>query len=194
LKKKYAPLKVWAVEACQAAQTVPKGESPIHWPLLTTHQVDHFQQACAMLYWYSLRWFIETLFRVLKTQGFGLEDTQLEEGQALVKMTLLALWSALRVMTLLLSASSISVVDHPSHTLFSFQERACLEAILPRLEGQTAKLKNPYPVHSLRWAYWIMARLGGWKGYASQRPPGIITLSEGLKHFDLIFFGFDTKT
>ena len=55
LKKKYAPLKVWAVEACEAAQTVPEGQSPIHWRLLTTHRVDHFEQACSMLYWYSLR-------------------------------------------------------------------------------------------------------------------------------------------
>ena len=194
LKKKYPPLKVWAVEACEAGQTVAEGESPIHWRLLTTHRVDHFEQACSILYWYCLRWYIETLFRVLKTQGFGVEATQLQEGQALVKMTLLALWAALQVMSLLLAASSISMVDQPSDTLFSPQERACLEAILPRLEGQTAKLKNPYPPHSLRWAYWIIARLGGWKGYASQRPPGIITLSEGLKHFQLISFGFDAKT
>jgi hypothetical protein len=34
----------------------------------------------------------------------------------------------------------------------------------------------------------------GWKGYASQCLPGIITRSEGLKHFELIFLGFETKT
>lgn len=87
----------------------------------------------------------------------------------------------------------IRELDQPCHKLFSPQERACLEAILPRLEGQTAKLRNPYPAHSLRWVYWMIARLGGWKGYASQRTPGLITLSEGLKHFELIFFGFETK-
>ena len=89
LKKGYAPLKVWAVEACQAAGPVPAGESPIQWRLLTTHTVTDFEQACPILYWYCLPWYIETLFRVLKTQGFGIEATQLEDGQALVKMTLL---------------------------------------------------------------------------------------------------------
>jgi hypothetical protein len=194
LKKRYGPLKVWAVEAQEAAHTVPEGEAPIHWRLLTTHSVAHFEQACQMLYWYSLRWYIETLFRVLKTQGFGVEATQLEDGQALIKMTLFALWAALRVMALLLAAKSISPQNQPIDDLFSPQETACLAAILPKLEGQTAKLKNPYPTATLRWAYWIMARLGGWKGYASQRPPGIITLSEGLKQFELIYFGFSTKT
>jgi hypothetical protein len=104
LKKKYPPLKVWAVEACETVPTLPEGESPILWPLLTTHRVDHFEQACLILYWYCLRWYIETLFRVLKTQGLGVEATQLEDGQALVKMTWLALWAGLPVMSLLLAA------------------------------------------------------------------------------------------
>jgi hypothetical protein len=194
LKKRYASRKVWAVEAQEAAHTLPEGEAPIHWRLVTTHPVAHFEAACQMLYWYSLRWYIETLFRVLKTQGFGVEATQLEDGQALIKMTLFALWAALRVMALLLAAKSISPENQPIQDLFSPQQTACLEAILPKLEGQTAKLKNPYPAATLRWAYWIMARLGGWKGYASQRPPGIITLSEGLKQFELIYFGFSAKT
>jgi hypothetical protein len=61
---------------------------------------------------------IETLFRVLNTQGLGVEARQVEQGQALVKMTLLALWSGLRVMTLLLSASSVTAVDqHQRHTV-----------------------------------------------------------------------------
>ena len=66
-------------------------------------------------------------------------------------------------MTWLLAAKSISRVDQPSNTLFSPQQRACPEAILPQLEGQTTKLKNPYPADSLRWAYSMMARLGDGK-------------------------------
>jgi hypothetical protein len=37
---------------------------------------------------------------------------------------------------------------------------------------------------------WTIARLGGWKGYKSQRPPGLTTLQEGLDKFYSIFNGW----
>ena len=52
-----------------------------------------------------------------------------------------------------------------------------------KLEGNTQKQKNPYKKSSLRYATWIIARLGGWKGYASERKPGITTLWVGLEKF-----------
>jgi len=39
---------------------------------------------------------------------------------------------------------------------------------------------------SLSWAAWVIARLGGWSGYASQRPPVPSTMSRGLKKFKTI--------
>jgi len=39
-----------------------------------------------------------------------------------------------------------------------------LEALQVRLEGKTAKQKNPHPGHSIAWLAWIIARLGGWTG------------------------------
>jgi hypothetical protein len=42
----------------------------------------------------------------------------------------------------------------------------------------------------LAWATWIIARLGGWSGYKSQKPPGITTLSRGLEQFESTFFGW----
>ena len=44
---------------------------------------------------------------------------------------------------------------------FKPEEIETLEAVNPRLEGKTAKQKNPHPQHSLAWAAWIVARLGG---------------------------------
>ncbi len=35
-------------------------------------------------------------------------------------------------------------------------------------------------------ASWMIARLGGWKGYASERKPGPITMHYGLIRFALI--------
>jgi hypothetical protein len=65
-----------------------------------------------------------------------------------------------------------------------------MEDILPRFEGKTEKLKNPYPKDNLSWPTWIIARLGGWKGYSSQRPPGVITLHDGWLRFHNIYEGW----
>ena len=40
------------------------------------------------------------------------------------------------------------------------------------------------------WASWIIARLGGWSGYATGRPAGPITIGHGLKRFAAILHGF----
>ena len=51
------------------------------------------------------------------------------------------------------------------------------------MEGKTEKQKNQLPRNQLSWAAWVIARLGGWKGYQSQPPPGPITMKRGLDKF-----------
>jgi IS4 transposase len=84
-------IKVVAIEAKESPSSVPDGQQPVHWRILTTHQINDFSDACQIVYWYSLRWHIETLFRLLKTQGFDIENIELENGEAIIKMTLFAL-------------------------------------------------------------------------------------------------------
>ena len=62
--------------------------------------------------------------------------------------------------------------------------------MLPKLEGKTEKQKNPHPVAQLSWASWIIARIGGWKGYKSESPPGPITMLRGLKRFQSLLEGY----
>ena len=66
----------------------------------------------------------------------------------------------------------------------------CLSVIETSLQGRTKNLQNPYPPASLPWATWLIARLGGWSGYSSQRPPGMPTLVQGLRQFESIFLGW----
>ena len=65
-----------------------------------------------------------------------------------------------------------------------------LSALAHKLEGKTQKQKNPFRPESLAWASWVIARLGGWTGYASERPPGPITMHNGLTQFAAIAQGF----
>ncbi|MDO8439801.1 MAG: hypothetical protein Q7S97_01090 [Polaromonas sp.] len=43
---------------------------------------------------------------------------------------------------------------------------------------------------SLGQASWIIARLGGWKGYACEAKPGPITMLRGLQRFEAICHGW----
>jgi hypothetical protein len=47
---------------------------------------------------------------------------------------------------------------------------------------KTEKLKNPYTSSDLKRYIWAIARLGGWKGYLSERKPGITTFWIGGKN------------
>lgn len=73
-----------------------------------------------------------------------------------------------------------------TNEVFSQEEEGYLERILPTLEGKTEKQKNPYPKGNLARAAWVVARLGGWKGYTSSRLPGSKTFKRGLDKFEQI--------
>ncbi len=106
-------------------------------------------------------------------------------------MTLLAMQAALRVMALLLTRKTFFPDEtQQARELFSEKEVECLAKIGQQFHSTASKQRNPYPDLSMRWAFWIIARLGGWKGLASQKPPGVITLHDGINRFHLIFNGF----
>ncbi|WP_246757025.1 transposase, partial [Bradyrhizobium neotropicale] len=58
------------------------GVEPLHWRLLTSHRIANAQDAWRIVEWYKQRWIIEQFFRVLKTQGFKLEDSQIGTARA----------------------------------------------------------------------------------------------------------------
>lgn len=74
----------------------PAGMEPLHWRLLTTHEIADATEAWQPLGsspragWYQLRWVIEQLFRVMKSQGLQLEDSQLASAERLVKLAAVA--------------------------------------------------------------------------------------------------------
>lgn len=76
-------------------------------------------------------------------------------------------------------------------SVFDQKEVEYLERLLPTLEGKTKKLKNPYPPNTLSRAAWIIARLGGWKGYESSRPPGMKTFKRGLDQFNIMAYAWN---
>lgn len=175
-------IKLRVIDVKELPESVVNGEEPIHWRLLTTHEIETVEDAFQLVTWYCWRWNIEQLFRTLKKQGFRVESSQIETGSGLTKLAVIALGCALQTMQLTLARHD-KQQERPLSDVFTEEEAVLLDALLPSLEGKTEKQKNPYQKGKLAWAAWIIARLGGWKGYTSERPPGPITMYEGQQEF-----------
>ncbi|HEU5097088.1 MAG TPA: IS4 family transposase [Reyranella sp.] len=166
----------------------PAGAAPVHWVLLTTHAIDSLDAAIEIVRWYRLRWHIEQLFRTLKSDGFDVEDSQVVDGHALMNLVTAALVAAM--LTLQLTLARDGATRQPVSDGFTEAERRVLRRIERGLPGRTAKQLNPHPPDRLAWAAWIIARLGGWTGYASQKPPGPKTIHLGLTQFNALAQGW----
>ena len=167
----------------------PSRQEAVHWRLLTTHRVDNLSDALRVVRFYRLRWTIEQLFRTLKSQAFDLEESLIKDGEALERLAVIALIAATSVMQLV-HARGDAGRAYPADRVFSSDEIEFLHHLSKSLEGKTAKQKNPHPPQTLAWAAWCIARLGGWTGYASERPPGPVTFSHGLQRFHAMADGF----
>lgn len=144
------PLKVklYAIEAKEVTANIPKDEEPILWRLLTTHEIVDYEMALQCVEWYSNRWYIEELFRVIKTQGFKIESSQLKSGQALKKLIVLVLQAAVAILYLKIALDKQN--EHSVSILFDEEELDCMEIIQDKhVNGNTKKSQNPYRPRSL---------------------------------------------
>lgn len=168
----------------------PADVEPVCWRLLTTHAVDDAATAWQIVDWYRRRWIIEQLFRLMKAQGLRLEDSQLDTAEALMKLTAIAAQAACAVLQL---APARDGGPEPAANAFAPPEIAVLDRLNGTIEGKTALQKNPHARHSLAWASWIIARLGGWNGYPSSKPPGPITMRNGWEYFQAVANGWTLR-
>jgi len=181
-------IELTAIEARESTKTVPQGETPILWRLLTTHQVNDASTAILMVTWYKTRWLIEELFRLLKQQGIDIESSQLESGKGLKKLTVMALQAALKILQLRQDRDGLCSIS--AYVVFSEHEIEFAETVYQaKYKGKTPLQKNPHLEGTLARMSWIIARIGGWKGYQSTGRPGPITLKRGIDKFNLMYQG-----
>ncbi|MFC5981254.1 IS4 family transposase, partial [Flavobacterium salmonis] len=178
LSSKTAPktITLYIIEAKETDTTI---ENPICWRLLTTMKIDDLQTALNCINWYTCRWIIEEVFRILKKEGFNIEASELTYAKSIRKLSLMMMETIVKLFLMQIA------YDSPEHDIeaqscFSESELKCLNYQIIILEGKTEKLKNPYKDKDLKRYVWAIARLGGWKGYTSERKPGITTLWIGI--------------
>lgn len=175
------------VETVESAP--PKGVKPLHWRLYTTLPVDSAAAAAEVVRLYRLRWRIEEVFRVLKSDGLKLEDSQVADAARLFKLTALGLGAAVRILQL------TDARDGSRRPATDVVDAALIEpiaAIGKSLEGKTERQKNHHPKGSLAWLAWITARLGGWNCY--YKPPGPKTMATGWKQLAARIEGYVIAT
>jgi hypothetical protein len=165
--------------------TRPEDGEPVHWRLLTTHPVATAGAARRIIDLYRRRWIIEEFFRTLKTAGFDIEDAAIADPPAMINFAAAATVAAVSVMQLVQARdgkTGQSLTD-----AFDPVDQPVLEAVSAKLEGKTARQKNPHPTGSLAFAAWTIGRLGGWTGYYGK--PGPRVMRRGLHDFQHIKYG-----
>jgi hypothetical protein len=165
--------------------SAPTEGEPLHWRLLTTHAVRDLNEARRIVALYRLRWLIEEFFHTLKTAGFDIEEADIGNPQAMMNFVVAATIAAVTVIQLVKARDGTS--RRPLDDVFDPEDQPLLEAISARLEGNTARQKNPHPIGSLAYAAWVLGRLGGWTGYYGK--PGPAVMRRGLDDFQRIKLG-----
>jgi hypothetical protein len=161
---------VWARE-CEA----PAGSAPLEWMLLTTCEVNRFEQATEIIAWYVARWGIEVYHRTLKS-GCQIENRQLGSAdriEACLAIDLVVAWRILHLTKL--------GRDHPEVPCTVYFNDLEWQALLTYV-NRSAVLPSAPP--SLRQATRLLASLGGFLGRKSDGEPGTQTLWLGLQRLD----------
>jgi hypothetical protein len=183
-KKKLGNVGLTAVRVLEV-DTVPAGEEPLDWVLLTNCPTQNFDDAVRVVRAYSLRWMVERVHYTWKSGTCRAEDSQLESFSALAKWMTLHLSVAVHRQELL--HLSRTQPDLPSDEHFDRDE---IDAALTLYTQHRKDGPRPGSVPSLGTLVDIIARLGGYGGKSSGGPPGIAVFQRGLDRVETLALGF----
>ena len=189
-KKHSEGIKVSIVEVREKRHGGYKTEPPLVWILITTELAETMEEALEIVRCYGERWKIEEFFKVIKTDGYDIESTELKKGLCIRKLCILAMKTSLKILQLKSVRAGNSEVK--IEEVFDGNEIKCLLKLNEKMEGLSALSQNPHDKKTLSWGSWVIARLGGWKGfYKGDRPPGNKTFVWGFEKFEAIMIGYN---
>jgi len=178
-RRKHSPITLTVVTAVETTRR--KKRKPLEWRLVTNLPVKSCEEAIEKVKWYALRWNIETFHKVLKS-GCRVEKSQLRTAERLTKMIATKYIIGWRIffMTKLnrvmpgaepeaaLTKTEIEVLD------LKVRDKPCQQSRKKTLSDYLVKI----------------ARLGGYLGRRSDRPPGNIVMWRGIYRLHYTVEGF----
>jgi hypothetical protein len=185
-KAKRPVLTLWAVEAREVHS--PKGQTPIHWRLLSTVRTSTPAEAIERLRWYCVRWGIEVFHKVLKS-GCAVEEVQLQTAARLkryITLKLVVAWQVMALVKLGRQQPDLAL----SEILDETEWRALRALEYERRKRSRAKTKRlparPTVEDGTQW----IGRLGGHLGRRGDGLPGPLRLARGLERLHDITIGW----
>ncbi len=150
----------------------PEGESPLEWMLLTSIPVKNFDQAVEKIKWYSYRFRIETLHRILKS-GFKAEKCRLGNAESLARYLSFLSVASWRVFWITIIGR---VYPEAPCTIFLLDSE--WKALYSKIYSNHPLPERPI---STRKAIHLIGRLGGFFDRTGDGQPGVVSLWRGWR-------------
>lgn len=171
-RAKSFPGQLVSLNVISALEDNPNPEvKPIQWLLLTTLEVNSFEQAVRYIRWYTYRWLIERYHYVLKS-GCRIEQLQLKTAERIKKA--LATYSIVAWRLLWLTYQTRENPHLPCDTILEQDE---WQSLYCHFHGFPLTKDPP----NLQQAMILIARLGGFLARRHDGFPGVKTLWRGLQ-------------
>lgn len=137
-------VKLYCVEAKEAAEAT---QHKVCWRLLTSMAVTTLDEALMIIEWYSWRWMIEEVFRILKEEGYDIEGSELEYGSSIRKLSLLMLDVIIKIFQMKIAYETDQEGEMPASLCFEESELECMEmqckSWRERPKSRKTLIKNP---------------------------------------------------
>jgi hypothetical protein len=167
-----SPVSVSVVRVLET-QTVPEGEAPIEWMIITTVEVSSLEGAVEIVEAYAQRWKVERYHYVLKS-GCGMEDLQLVSADRIERV--LAMYTVVAWRLLYMTYVARVAPDLPCTAVLEDDEWKALYVV-----GSTKPRPVPEKPPTVRDAVRMVAMLGGFQGRKRDGEPGVQSLWTGFR-------------
>lgn len=167
-----SPVQVSVVRVVEQ-ETVPEGEEPIEWMIITTVAVNSLAEAVEVVAAYAQRWKVERYHYVLKS-GCGMEKLQLESADRIERA--LAIYNVVAWRLLYMTYVARVAPELPCTAVLEDEEWKALYVV-------SSRRPRPIPDEppTVREAVRMIAMLGGFQGRKGDGEPGVQSLWTGFR-------------
>ena len=167
--------------------STPEDGKPVHWRLLTTHaDSPSLADAQRIVDLYRMHWSIEEFFRLLKTAGFDIEETDIGDPQAMIEFVTATAIAAVTVMQLVKARDGTT--DQQLTDAFEPDDQPIARKLFrPASKAQRHFKRTLILTAPSRSLLGSSPRLGGWTGYYGK--PGPKVMRRGLDDYRRIKYG-----